>query len=440
MTDLLHALISTSLAMSAAILIVRLARWPLQSLAGVQVAYGLWALVPMVAAAMLLPLPPMMQPVHMILPGQLTSSTTAQIGEFVSYRSIVIGFLVAVWAIGACGLCFLVGIRQHAFLRSLGPLCRQPDGLYRAAGATVPMAIGMWRPKIILPMDFESRYSPHERELIVAHERAHAARRDMAANVLASLLVCLYWFNPLMYFALAWLRTDQELACDAAVLSTRADSRGKYANALLKSQIADRSRSAKYPIGCYWHSIHPLKERLLMLKRARPSNSRRIVGIASILMITVAATYAALAGQAPKDSRLVLVNLKVTVSDLHTNEVKALATQYLVGSGEVIKNTKNEPLDFACTPYLSDEPGHSTDWSDQNKRGIPLPAAGQILLDCAVSESDDRVTRPAVIIRDGKTGTIETIERNGAHRYKIEVTATTSSEAIAMARAQGGKK
>jgi beta-lactamase regulating signal transducer with metallopeptidase domain len=438
--DVLHALITTTLAISVAIVVVRLARKPIQYIAGVQVAYGLWILVPMMATAILLPLPSIIEPVHVTLPTQLTSSATANISELVSYRTILIRLLVAVWIIGACGLCFLVGIRQRSFLRSLGPLSREKENLYRAPGAAVPMVIGVWRPKVILPTDFESRYSSLECELILAHERAHAARRDMAANVVASLVVCLYWFNPLMYLALAWLRMDQELACDATVLATRADARGKYANALLKSQIADKSLAARYPIGCYWHSVHPLKERIIMLKRPRPSSSRRVAGVALILAITLVATYAALAGQPAQDSRLVLVNLKVTVSNSQTNQVKALATQYLVNSGEVIKDANNQPLDFSCTPYLSDEPGHSTDWSDQKRRGIPLPAAGQILLDCAIWRAGEVVNRPAVMFRDGKTGTIETLEHGGAHRFRLEVTATTSSEAIALARAQAGTR
>ena len=47
---------------------------------------------------------------------------------------------------------------------------------------------------------------------------AHTIRNDVAVNMLASLALCISWFNPLIYKALVWLRMDQELACDAHVL------------------------------------------------------------------------------------------------------------------------------------------------------------------------------------------------------------------------------
>jgi hypothetical protein len=119
--------------------------------------------------------------------------------------------------------------------------------------------------------------------------------------------------------------------------------------------------------------------------------------------------------------------------------VKALETQYLVRSGEEIKDANGRPLDFACTPYLPDEPGPSTEWSDRKARGIPLPVAGQILLDCAIRRGGEVVNRPAVIVDDGKLATIETAERDGPHHYRFDITASTSSEKIAAARKQSGQ-
>jgi hypothetical protein len=302
------------------------------------------------------------------------------------------------------------------------------------------MLVGAWHSKIVVPKDFDFRYSPEERELILAHERAHESRHDVATNVVASFALCLYWFNPLMYRALTWLRVDQELACDALVLAQRDNALRRYADILLKAQLATESR-LRQPIGCHWQSIHPLTERISMLKRPLPGQPRRLAGLAFIAALTGIASYAAWAGQAVKeDDRLILVDLKVTISNTQAKDVKALTTQYLVRSGETIKDANGRPLDFACTPYLPDEPGHSTDWSDQKTHDIPLPLAGQILVDCAIRRDGEIVDRPAVIVGDGKLATIETAERGGPHRYRFEITASTSSEKIAAARKQSGEK
>jgi bla regulator protein blaR1 len=74
--------------------------------------------------------------------------------------------------------------------------------------------MGVWNARIVVPESFEEIYSPRERALVLAHERAHLERRDVAVNVFATVWLCLSWFNPLMYWALGRLRFDQELACD----------------------------------------------------------------------------------------------------------------------------------------------------------------------------------------------------------------------------------
>lgn len=439
--EVLQALTDSTLVSSAAVLLVRLLRKPMRAAVGARAAYWLWLLVPAMAAAVLLPAPsPVLTSVQVTLPEQIRSAfAAATVGESTSDRAVLINLALATWAVGACAMFFWMLARQRSFARSLGALTRDADGLYRC-DVVAPMLVGAWHSKIVVPTDFESRYSPEERELVLAHEHAHELRRDIAVNAVGSCALCLFWFNPLMYRSLAWLRMDQELACDALVLSQRGAARRRYADALLKTQLATES-AWQQPVGCHWQSIHPLKERISMLKRPLPGRSRRLAGLAFIAALTGVASYAAWAGQSATDKDpSILVDLKVTISNSKTNEVKALATQYLVRSGEAIKDANGRPLDFACTPYLADEPGRSTDWSDQKARGIPLPVADQILLDCAIRRDGEVVNRPAVIVGDGKLATIETAERDGPHRYRFDITASTSPEKVAAARKQSGKE
>src|SRR5262249_6312990 len=152
------------------------------------------------------------------------------------------------------------------------------------------------------------------------------------------------------------------------------------------------------PIGCRWQSHHPLKERILMLKRPLPGVSRRLVGVGSAIALTTLAGYAAWAGQttAADKGPGILVDLKVTVTNPAINDVRVLATRYVVHSGEEIKDSSSQPLQYACTPYLPDEPGRTTDWSAIRSRGIPVPPAGQILLVCSIREKGQVVATPAV--------------------------------------------
>jgi bla regulator protein BlaR1 len=427
--ELLQALIDSTLASSAAVLLICLLRKPLRSAVGARAAYWLWLLVPAMTMAVLLPAPSgVLMFTQVTLPEEIRSAFIAgTAGDTTSNRAVLINLALAIWAVGAWAMFFFMIARQRSFVRSLGVLNRDADGLYRCDVVVAPMLVGAWHSKIVVPADFERRYSHEERELVVAHERAHELRRDVPINALASFALCCFWFNPLMYRALAWLRMDQELACDALVLSQqRSEMRRRYADALLKTQLASES-AWRQPVGCHWQSIHPLKERISMLKRPVPGRSRRVVGLAAIVAFTGVASYAAWAGQAATDTDAsILIDLKVTISNPQANEIKALVTQYLVHSGEEIKDANGRPLDFACTPYLPDAAGRSTDWSDQKARGIPLPAAGQILLDCVIRRDGEVVNRPAVIVNDGKLGTIETADRDGLHRYRFDIRASAT--------------
>jgi beta-lactamase regulating signal transducer with metallopeptidase domain len=432
--DILRALAMTALTSSVALLIVGALRAPLRRVAGARAAAWLWLLVPATALAVLLPAPSrLLLPPVATLPAQVQTLLTVAVSESTSSGVLWVHAALVIWIAGASVMLLMMLRRQRAFGRSLGLLTRDARGLFRGDGVCAPMILGVWRSRILVPADFDSRYTAEEQDLVLAHEHAHARRGDVAINLLASLTLCVFWFNPLVYRALAWLRMDQELACDAAVLARHADARRPYADALLKTQLATES-AWRSPIGCHWQSNHPLKERILMLKRPLPGFPRRLVGIGLVLGLTAATAYAAWAGQsaAPDKGPPILVDLKVTITNPQSNQVDALVTRYLVHSGEEILDAGSQPLQYSCTPYLPDEGGRTTDWSAIRKRGIPLPPAGQILMLCSMRDGGEEFARPAVTMADGKPGVIET-SQNGLH-YRLDISATTSARRIDEAR------
>jgi hypothetical protein len=192
-------------------------------------------------------------------------------------------------------LAFMVR-RQRAFIHSLRNVTAAEDGTYRSASVSGPVLIGIWRPRIVLPIDFETTYTPEERRFVLAHEEAHKQRFDVLVNAIATVWLCLFWFNPLMYWAISRLRFDQELACDAAVFVESDTGRRRYAEALLKTQLAADS-AWRMPIGCHWQSSHPLKERVAMLKHPFPGFSRRLAGVVLTSVLITSGSYVVWAAQ-----------------------------------------------------------------------------------------------------------------------------------------------
>jgi TonB family protein len=202
-------------------------------------------------------------------------------------------------------LCF--ARRQRGFRQGLGVLQRRADGLQQAQAVDgLPAAIGLWKPAIVLPADFDARYSSEQRALMVAHERMHIVRGDLHANALTAALRCVFWFNPLLHLAARHFRHDQELACDLRVIARHPHARRAYGEAMLKTQLALHP----LPLGCYWGS-HPLKERIAMLKQPVPSLTRWIGGVVLVGTLAFGVAFAAWSSQPARDSAMTQASMQL---------------------------------------------------------------------------------------------------------------------------------
>jgi bla regulator protein blaR1 len=281
----LRDLFTLTIVSSSAIIILLLLRRYLRQAFGPAVSYFAWLLVPAVIVAALLP---NTRASGLPFAFSMQVPTVSALG--VAYGSAAVPSIDGpVWLLGAWGvgsalfLLYLAGL-QYTFLRRLGALSHSRGMLRAASSAGCPALVGIFRPKVILPVDFEARYTLEEQSLILAHESTHLRHQDALWNALVALIRSLFWFNPLVHLGASRFRVDQELACDAAVIRSYPNSRRAYAAAMLKTQLADSS----LPVGCHWHSGHPLKERIEMLKKSPPSSLRRhfgrvLVALASVL-------------------------------------------------------------------------------------------------------------------------------------------------------------
>lgn len=304
MPDLVHAMLRATFAGSLAIVLVLSLRAPLRRLFGAEIAYLAWIGVPLAALATLLPVPA--RPV-VVAPAFVRVLDIAPVAAPAQASGIDIAFLLALaWVIGAVAMAVLFVWQQQRYLRRLGALrtfvheaslrvsvARSSDGL--------PALVGAWRPRIVVPADFERQYTRAEQALILAHEDLHRLRGDAFANLAVAALRCLNWFNPLLHYAASRFRHDQELACDAAVIARFPEARRCYADAMLKTQLAGQSRQElRLPVGCRWPSEPSLKERIIMLKQSRPARAMRATGLALVAGGAVVFACAAWASQPPR--------------------------------------------------------------------------------------------------------------------------------------------
>lgn len=446
-SSLVHALVIVTVASSFAILFVGVLRKPLRRAVGARAAYWQWLLVPASMLAVLLP-----APVHSVrvladsLPHSVSTAYSAVMASVnasdVSNHYVPV---LAIWLLGASVMLTWLVRLQRAFVRSLGSMKPDRDGIYRSSSIVAPLLLGAWRARIVVPTDFEVRYSPEERTLVLAHERAHLVRRDAAVNIFAIGWLCLVWFNPLMYWALGRLRFDQELACDALVVAGSKTQRRLYADALLKTQLANESAWAK-PLGCHWQSSHPLKERVAMLKHPSPGFARRLGGIAFSVALTIAGSYAAWAAQSELVTgapgvivpNAIAVNMKWWINGADAMQPESLPANgdILVASGkEFVRKVSfgdGHTYETRCVASLYKANRNDSFWKHAAATGENLE--GLVSLECKLIKDDKVFATPALITIQNQLASLEMADQDGSTVCKLEFNASTLPARIAEAR------
>lgn len=95
-----------------------------------------------------------------------------------------------------------------------------------------PIAVGLFKPLIIVPASAFLQIPPRELETIIAHELIHIRRYDPFVNLIQNAIETALFYHPGVWWISAKVRSEREFAADAAVLSIFENSSVTYAKAL----------------------------------------------------------------------------------------------------------------------------------------------------------------------------------------------------------------
>jgi beta-lactamase regulating signal transducer with metallopeptidase domain len=96
-----------------------------------------------------------------------------------------------------------------------------------------PMAMGVWRTTVILPVSAVLSLSTEELEAVLAHELGHIRRWDYAWNLLQTALETILFFHPAVWWLSRKVRERREVCCDEIAVQSCADPI-VYAQTLLR--------------------------------------------------------------------------------------------------------------------------------------------------------------------------------------------------------------
>lgn len=167
---------------------------------------------------------------------------------------------------------------------------RKLPEVFVSSELTSAVVVGSRTPTILLPQDL-----PHSEDLrlVLAHELAHVAHRDLEWNAFTSLVDCLFFFHPLAWMARRASQQAQEAAADAAAIRLTNASPKRYGEMLVRATILDPSRSfsAGLSVGAPTGRIRTRLEELRYVN-ARPTISKLIAAAALAgIVISMAPAY-----------------------------------------------------------------------------------------------------------------------------------------------------
>ena len=167
---------------------------------------------------------------------------------------------------------------------------RQSDRIF------APLTYGIFRPVILMPkkMDWKNE---KQLQYVLSHEYVHICRYDTVTKLIATLALCIHWFNPFVWVMYILLNRDIELACDESVIRQFGEkSKSAYSLMLINMEA---TKSGLLPF-CNNFSKNAIEERITAVMKIRKTSLFAIC-IAAILIVGVTTIFATSAAESSRE-------------------------------------------------------------------------------------------------------------------------------------------
>lgn len=100
-------------------------------------------------------------------------------------------------------------LKEHSIKRSIS--VRQSDRIL------TPLTYGILRPVILIPQktDWENT---QQLLYVLSHEHIHICHFDILKKLIATVVLCIHWFNPMVWVMYILFNRDVELTCDEGIV------------------------------------------------------------------------------------------------------------------------------------------------------------------------------------------------------------------------------
>ena len=111
---------------------------------------------------------------------------------------------------------------------------------------TTPFAMGILKPKIVIPRIILEKYSSEEIQTILLHEKSHVKLLHLVYYLFWNIMRILMWINPLFTVGIKYFKEDMEKICDKVTIQKSGNNAYYYGEILLKTIKLLRSESNNF--------------------------------------------------------------------------------------------------------------------------------------------------------------------------------------------------
>lgn len=282
-----------------------------------------------------------------------TANKTATVDKFIGYFDRNADLFVLIWAIFFFVHCIKLGtglagvhrMRTYKVFASpvewssrLKQLCRvvgvkETIQLLESGLVKVPVAIGMLKPVILVPIGLISHLPPEQVETILLHELAHIRRKDYLVNILQRFAEAVFFFNPALLWISSLIRQEREACCDDIVIANTSH-KGNYLEALVAFQ------EYSLPVSHYAMAIGSKRNFLLnRVKRMITHENQKLNGMEKVFLAMGLIAFTAFTF-IPRDQPVKKTIVPAFQSPA-ISEQKATADEAIVASNTIIASKEN---------------------------------------------------------------------------------------------------
>lgn len=254
----------------------------------------------------------------------LPIGTAGQMTAMANGSLNVVSVWTVIWAVGvlACAMLFAVSYwkcRQefqtslpvdNGFIRNWlnAHQQRRVISIRQSSRFSAPLTYGIFRPVILMPTSTEWE-NTKMLQYVLTHEYVHIRRFDGIKKLVLIAVLCVHWFNPLVWAMYILANRDIELSCDEAVLHLFGENtKAAYARALISME---ETRSGMAPL-CSNFSKNAIEERITAIMKIRKATKFSFV-LACFIVAGTATAFATSANAQPQQAESVEQDGKIEI-------------------------------------------------------------------------------------------------------------------------------